>query len=209
MQQQLERLLVPVLQVACARCSTLTEVPLASDAVSAGSQQGRAGSIQGGGTCSKCHQASRGMHSLAGGLDITCMRSGGEMLPYASGAGVSWTHASQAVASLCWLAALLCQPFPARWNQNSLAPLQDWPMSNWSAVCTFLQLLPTSLFLPLQDWLLSLVPHLVHAASNVLADVTATGCHLRDLLPSMLAGQCGGCSAAAVFRWGYDKAAVT
>ncbi len=61
----------------------------------------------------------------------------------------------------------------------------------------------------LQDWLLSLVPHLVHAASNILADVTATGCHPRDLLPSMLAGQCGGCSAAAVFRWGHAKVAVT
>ena len=79
----------------------------------------------------------------------------------------------------------------------------------WSSVCTFLQLLPASLLPPLQDWLLTLVPHLVHAASNVLADVTATGCHPRDLLPSMLAGQCGGCSAAAVFRWGYDKVAVT
>ena len=56
-EQQRERLLVPALQVACARCSTLTEVPLAADAVSAGSQQGQAGSIQGGGTCSKCHQA--------------------------------------------------------------------------------------------------------------------------------------------------------
>ena len=57
-EQQLDHVLVPVLQVACARCSTSSEVSLASDAVSAGSQQGQAGSIQGGGACSKCHQAS-------------------------------------------------------------------------------------------------------------------------------------------------------
>ena len=133
--------------------------------------------------------------------------------PCASGTGVSWTHASQAVACGGCRAAQLCQPFSARWYQHLLVPLQDWPgvpPELLSAPCC--NCCPQHSFFfggALQDWLLSLVPHLVHAASNILADVTATGCHPRDLLPSMLAGQCGGCSAAAVFRWGHAKVAVT
>ncbi|GAB4820690.1 hypothetical protein N2152v2_007736 [Parachlorella kessleri] len=49
-------------------------------------------------------------------------------------------------------------------------------------------------------WVVQLLPKLVHERSNVLAVVRAEGCVPRDLLPSMLAGQCARCAAAAAFR---------
>lgn len=39
--------------------------------------------------------------------------------------------------------------------------------------------------------LVQLVPRMVHDRSNVLAVIRAEGCTPMDLLPSMLAGQCG------------------
>ena len=51
-----------------------------------------------------------------------------------------------------------------------------------------------------QDWWASLVPKLVHAHSNVLARIRAEGCKPVDLLPSLMAAQCGNCSAAASLR---------
>jgi hypothetical protein len=50
------------------------------------------------------------------------------------------------------------------------------------------------------EWRVELAPKLVHERSNVLAHVRAAGCAPRDLLPSMLAGQCGRCAASAAFR---------
>ncbi len=41
------------------------------------------------------------------------------------------------------------------------------------------------------SWAVQLAPRLVHERSNALAAVRAEGCVPRDLLPSMLAGQCG------------------
>ena len=52
-----------------------------------------------------------------------------------------------------------------------------------------------------QDWSVSLQPRLVHAHSNVLASLRSHGCSPLDLLPSLMAAQCGGCSAAASLRW--------
>jgi hypothetical protein len=49
-------------------------------------------------------------------------------------------------------------------------------------------------------WALTLAPRLVHERSNVLAAVTPEGCAPVDLLPSLLAAQCGECSAQAAFR---------
>ena len=51
-----------------------------------------------------------------------------------------------------------------------------------------------------QDWSAHLTPRLVHAHSNVLASLRATGCSPLDLLPSLMAAQCSNCSAAASLR---------
>ena len=55
-----------------------------------------------------------------------------------------------------------------------------------------------------QPWRLEIHARLVHASSNVIARVRATGCAPIDLLPSLMAGQCASCSSVAAFRWGPD-----
>ncbi|KAL4457732.1 hypothetical protein ABPG75_012597 [Micractinium tetrahymenae] len=49
-------------------------------------------------------------------------------------------------------------------------------------------------------WLVELAPKLVHERSNMLAQLRAEGCSPLDMLPSMLAGQCGQCASSAAFR---------
>ncbi|KAK9788279.1 hypothetical protein WJX73_004020 [Symbiochloris irregularis] len=51
-----------------------------------------------------------------------------------------------------------------------------------------------------QPWRLDVAPRLVHASSNVLARVRAAGCAPIDLLPGLMAGQCGPCTSTAAFR---------
>lgn len=51
-----------------------------------------------------------------------------------------------------------------------------------------------------QAWHVAVVPKLVHERSNTLAHLRARGCAPADMLPSLLAGQCGRCSSAAAFR---------
>ena len=51
----------------------------------------------------------------------------------------------------------------------------------------------------LDSWL-SLRPQLMHSASNMLCELVSEGCSPIDLLPAMLGGQCGNCSAAVTFR---------
>ena len=54
-----------------------------------------------------------------------------------------------------------------------------------------------------QPWRIEVAPRLVHAASNVLARLRPLGCNPIDLLPSLLAGQCGSCSSIAAFRYAF------
>ena len=49
-------------------------------------------------------------------------------------------------------------------------------------------------------WEVEVAPKLLHERSNVLAHVRCRGCTPADLLPSMLAGQCGSCASSAAFR---------
>ena len=51
-----------------------------------------------------------------------------------------------------------------------------------------------------QAWEVQVAPKLVHERSNVLSLLRSTGCAPIDLLPSMLAGQCGRCASSAAFR---------
>jgi len=50
-------------------------------------------------------------------------------------------------------------------------------------------------------WHVQLVPRIVHAGSNILAVLrNVEGCAPRDMLPSILSGQCAGCNRLAAFR---------
>ena len=51
-----------------------------------------------------------------------------------------------------------------------------------------------------QAWGVHVAPKLVHERSNTLTHLRPQGCNPVDLLPSLLAGQCGRCAAAASFR---------
>ena len=48
----------------------------------------------------------------------------------------------------------------------------------------------------------------VHEASSVLAKLWPTGCVPADLLPSLLAAQCGACTTIASFRRAHDSIAL-
>ncbi|GLC36785.1 hypothetical protein PLESTB_000783200 [Pleodorina starrii] len=49
-------------------------------------------------------------------------------------------------------------------------------------------------------WSLVMRPHFVHATSNSLCVIKPEGCRPVDLLPSLMAGQCGECSAVMSLR---------
>lgn len=59
-----------------------------------------------------------------------------------------------------------------------------------------------------QAWSVQLVPKVVHERSNLLAVVRAEGCAPVDLLPSMLAGQCGRWDRGLVMCAGGPPAAA-
>lgn len=52
----------------------------------------------------------------------------------------------------------------------------------------------------MQEWSLEMRALLVHEQNNAAALLKAEGCGLRDMLPSLFAAQCCGCSSLASLR---------